>query len=203
MPIIPQCSPRANYLACKQEIDTAIARVLDGGIYILGQEVKAFEEEFAAYIGVAHGVGVASGTDALELALRACGIGPGDLIITVSHTAVATVAAIERAGATPVLADIDPISYTLDPNSVEQVIRNPPAGRLKAIVPVHLYGHPADLPAIVDLARMHGLMIIEDCAQSHGATCHDRKVGSFGNLATFSFYPTKNLSAIGDGGMVV
>jgi len=200
---IPQCSPKANYLARKEEIDAAVAKVLAAGSYILGQEVAAFEKDFAAYIGVADAVGVASGTDALQLALRACGVGPGDCVITVSHTAVATVAAIELAGATPILADIDPVSFTLDPQSVEEIIQNLPAGRLKAIVPVHLYGQPANMRAIVDIAREHGLLVIEDCAQSHGAMFQGRKTGSFGDLATFSFYPTKNLGAIGDGGMVV
>lgn len=200
---IPQCSPKANYLARKEEIDAAIARVLDDGSYVLGQEVAAFEKDFAAYIGVANAVGVASGTDALQLALRACGVRPGDCVITVSHTAVATVAAIELAGATPILADIDPVSFTLDPKSVEEIIQNLPAGRLKAIVPVHLYGQPANMRAILDIAGEHGLLVVEDCAQSHGALFQGKKTGSFGNLATFSFYPTKNLGAIGDGGMVV
>lgn len=200
---IPQCSPKANYLARKEEIDAAMAKVLNGGSYVLGQEVAAFEKDFAAYIGVAHAVGVASGTDALQLALRASGVGPGDCVITVSHTAVATVAAIELAGGTPILADIDPVSFTLDPKSVEEIIQNLPAGRLKAIVPVHLYGQPANMPAILDIARQHGLMVVEDCAQSHGAVFQGKKTGSFGDLAAFSFYPTKNLGAIGDGGMVV
>lgn len=200
---IPQCSPKANYLARKEEIDAAVAKVLAEGFYILSKEVGAFEKDFAAYIGVAEAVGVASGTDALHLALRACGVGPGDCVITVSHTAVATVAAIELAGATPILADIDPVSFTIDPKSVEEIIRNLPTGRLKAIVPVHLYGQSADMRAIMDIASEHGLLVVEDCAQSHGAEFQGRKTGSFGDLATFSFYPTKNLGAIGDGGMVV
>ena len=200
---IPQCSPKANYLARKAEIDSAVAKVLAEGSYILGKEVGAFEQDFAAYIGVADAVGVANGTDALHLALRACGVGPGDCVITVSHTAVATVAAIELAGATPILADIDPVSFTIDPKSVEGIIRNFSAGRLKAIVPVHLYGQPANMRAIMDIASEHGLLVVEDCAQSHGAEFQGRKTGSFGDLATFSFYPTKNLGAIGDGGMVV
>jgi dTDP-4-amino-4,6-dideoxygalactose transaminase len=201
--LIPQCSPKANYLARKEEIDAAIAKVLVGGSYVLGREVAAFEKDFAAYIGVADAVGVANGTDALQLALRACGVGAGDCVITVSHTAVATVAAIELAGATPILADIDPVSFTIDPKSVEEIIRTFSAGRLKAIVPVHLYGHPANMRAILDIARKHRLLVVEDCAQSHGAMFQGKKTGSFGDLATFSFYPTKNLGAIGDGGMVV
>jgi len=196
---IPQTDPKANYLAHKAEIDAAISRVLDSGWYILGQEVAAFEEEFAAYIGARHAIGVASGTDALYLALQACGIGPGDQVITVSHTAVATVAAIELCGATPVLVDIDLDTYTINPEQVEAAITK----RTRAVIPVHLYGHPADMPAILDIARRYGLYVIEDCAQSHGAAWNGRKTGAWGHLAAFSFYPTKNLGALGDGGMVV
>jgi dTDP-4-amino-4,6-dideoxygalactose transaminase len=177
--------------------------VLNSGWYILGSEVEAFEQEFSAYIGIAHGIGTANGTDALELALRACGIGAGDLVFTVSHTAVATVAAIELVGATPVLVDIDPTTYTLDPNSLEKALVHPPSGRPKAIIPVHLYGQPADMPAILELAHRYGLYVIEDCAQSHGAALEGCMTGAWGDIATFSFYPTKNLAALGDGGMVV
>ena len=201
-PTIPQADPKANYLAHKAEIDAAIARVLDSGWYILGQEVSAFEREFAAYIGVGHAVGVASGTSALELALRACGVGPGDAVFTVSHTAVATVAAIELTGATPVLGDIDPTNYTMDPNHLEDMVKAV-VHRPKAIVPVHLYGHPADMPAILEIARRHELYVIEDCAQAHGAGWQKRKTGTWGHMAAFSFYPTKNLGALGDGGAVV
>lgn len=200
---IPQTDPGAGYLAHREEIDSAIERVLNSGWYILGREVEAFEQEFAAYIGVGHAIGVASGTDALELSLRACGVGPGDLVFTVSHTAVATVAAIDSAGATPVFIDIDPVSYTLDVQLLEAALANPPRGRLKAVVPVHLYGHPSDMPAIVELAKRYGLYVIEDCAQSHGAALHGRKTGAWGQIAAFSFYPTKNLGTVGDGGMVV
>lgn len=204
---IPQADPRANYLAHKGEIDAAIARVLEGGRYILGQEVAAFEEEFAAYLGMRHAVGVASGTDALELALRAAGVGSGDAVFTVSHTAVATVAAIERSGATPVLVDIEPTSYTMDPNQLEDAVkayrRSSVVVRPKAIVPVHLYGHPAAMSAILDIAQRYDLIVIEDCAQSHGASLCGRKTGAWGHLAAFSFYPTKNLGALGDGGAVV
>lgn len=203
MPIsIPQSDPRANYLAHKAEIDAAIAGVLEGGWYILGREVEAFEREFAAYLGVAHVVGVASGTDALHLSLRACGVGPGDEVVTVSHTAVATVAAIELAGATPVLVDIDPVTFTIDCNCLEELLRNRRSARLKAIVPVHLYGRPANMPAVMEIASRHGLQAIEDCAQSHGAAIHGRKTGAWGDIAAFSFYPTKNLAALGDGGAV-
>lgn len=204
--LILQTNPKASYLACKSEIDSGIHEVLDSGWYILGQEVEAFEQEFAAYIGVNHAIGVANGTDALEISLRACNIGIGDAVITVSHTAVATVAAIELVGATPILVDIDPITFTLDVNSLEAIIQevqqNANFGKLKAIIPVHLYGHPVNMAAILEVAERYGLYIIEDCAQSHGATIQGRKTGSWGHLAAFSFYPTKNLGALGDGGAV-
>ena len=200
-PPIPQTDPRAGYLEQKAEIDAAIARVLASGHYILGPEVEAFEAAFAAWLGVGHAVGAGSGTDAIELALRACGIGAGGLVFTVSHTAVATVAAIERAGAIPVLVDIEPGGFTMDPAALAAALRDPPPGRPAAILPVHLYGEPADLAAIRDLARRHGLRLIEDCAQSHGATYRGRPTGSFGDIACFSFYPTKNLGALGDAGM--
>lgn len=196
---IPQANPKANYLAHKVEIDTAIARVLNSGWYILGQEVSAFEEEFAVYVGVRHAIGVATGTDALHLAMQACGIGPGDEVITVSHTAVATVTAIELCGATPVLVDVDIDTYTIDPSQMESAVTQ----QTKAVIPVHLYGHPADMESIIGVARRHGLWVIEDCAQSHGAAIEGRKTGTWGHLAAFSFYPTKNLGALGDGGAVV
>jgi dTDP-4-amino-4,6-dideoxygalactose transaminase len=201
--LLPFADPKANYLAHKDEIDAAVRRVLEGGWYILGPEVAAFEQEFSAAMGVAHTVGVGNGTEALHLALRACGIGPGDAVLTVSHTAVATVAAIELAGAAPVLVDIDPRTFTLDPNRLEDALRAYVGLQPKAVIPVHLYGHPADMPGIVDIARRHELRIIEDCAQAHGATLHGRKAGSWGDMAAFSFYPTKNLGALGDGGALV
>jgi dTDP-4-amino-4,6-dideoxygalactose transaminase len=194
------CSnPKAQYEAHKAEIDAAMARVLAGGWYVLGQEVKAFEEEFATYCGVRHGVGVGSGTEALHLALRACGIGPGDEVITTAHTAVATASAVEMCGAAPVFVDTEPDYFTLDPERVRAAI----TPRTKAIIPVHLYGQPADLGAVLDPARKHGLRVIEDCAQAHGASYRGKRVGSFGDMGCFSFYPTKNLGAVGDGGMVV
>jgi dTDP-4-amino-4,6-dideoxygalactose transaminase len=222
-PIIPQTDPRANYLAHKDEIDAAIAAVLAGGRYILGEQVAAFEREFAAYVGTGHAIGVGSGTDALHLALRACGVGPGDRVFTVSHTAVATVAAIELAGATPVLVDIAPATFTMDPNRLEEAVRRDEGRKTKdeggnssnvkrhsslvtrhsAIIPVHLYGHPADMAAILEIARRYDLWVIEDCAQVHGATIDGQKTGTFGDIAAFSFYPTKNLGALGDGGAVV
>ena len=205
--MILQTNPKASYLASKAEIDAAIQRVLESGFYILGQEVEAFEREFAAYIGVSHAIGVANGTDALEVGLRACGVGPGDVVITVSHTAVATVAAIELVGAVPLMVDIDPVSYTMNVSCLEAAIawvqNNPTVGQLKAIIPVHIYGHPAAMPAIMELANRHGLYVIEDCAQAHGAMLNDRKIGTWGHLAAFSLYPTKNLGALGDAGIVV
>lgn len=204
---ILQTNPKASYLAYKAEIDAAIQRVLDSGFYILGEEVEAFEREFADFVGVPYGVSVANGTDALEIALRACGIGAGDVVLTVSHTAVATVAAIELVGAKPVFVDVDPVTFTIDLDRLEaeiaQVKNTPSLGTLKAIIPVHLYGHPCNMPAIMRLAEVHGLYVIEDCAQAHGATLNERNIGTWGHLAAFSLYPTKNLGAIGDAGIVV
>jgi len=201
---IPQTDPKANYLAHKEEIDAAIARVLEGGWYILGEEVRAFEREFAEWLGVGAAIGVGSGTDALHVALRAVGIGEGEGVITVSHTAVATVAAIELAGGVPVLVDVDPISYTLDPAMIEPAIAMAAERGIvvKAVVPVHIYGHPAEMPAIVEIARRHDLRVVEDCAQAHGAELSGRRSGTWGDIAAFSFYPTKNLGALGDGGAV-
>jgi len=190
---------RTPYLAIKAEIDQAITRVLDSGWYILGTETRTFEEEFAAYCGAASCVGVNSGTDALQLALRACDVGPGDEVITVSHTAVATVAAIALTGATPVFVDIEPDTYTMNPAALEQAI----TPRTKAIIPVHLYGHPADMDAILLIAQQAKAVVIEDCAQAHGAQYNGQQVGTLGDLGCFSFYPTKNLGALGDGGAVV
>jgi dTDP-4-amino-4,6-dideoxygalactose transaminase len=200
---IPQTDPSASYFAYQRPIDAAISRVLESGSYILGGEAAAFETAFAQFIGVAHAVGCASGTDAIELALRACGIGVGDLVFTVSQTAVATVAAIERAGATAVLIDVEPGTYTMAPHELFQTLKSWLPGRPGAVVPVHLYGQPADLSPICDMARIYDLRIIEDCAQSHGALYDGRPTGSFGDIGCFSFYPTKNLGAFGDAGMAV
>jgi dTDP-4-amino-4,6-dideoxygalactose transaminase len=200
---IPQSNPKANTLAHGKAIEGAISRVLESGWYILGQEVASFEKEFAGYLGIPHAIGVASGTDALHLALKACGVGPGDSVITVSHTAVASAAAIDLCGATPVFVDIDADRFTMDPNRLEDAIRGFHGRGLKAIVPVHLYGHPADMSAILEIANRHNLRVVEDCAQSHGATFRGKKTGTLGHLAAFSFYPTKNLGALGDAGMVV
>ncbi len=193
------CSlPKAQYEAHRAEIEAAIARVLDSGWYILGEEVAAFENEFAAYLGADEVVAAANGTEALFLALKAAGIGAGDEVITVSHTAVATVAAIEMAGAAPVLVDVEPDFYTLDPTAIEAAV----SPRTKAIVPVHLYGQPADMDAILDVAQRHGLRVVEDCAQAAGALYKGRRVGTLGDFGCFSFYPTKNLGALGDGGAI-
>ena len=200
---IPQTDPRAGYLAQQPAIDRAISRVLQGGSYILGREVEAFEAAFADFVGVTYAVGCANGTDAIELALRACDIGTGDAVFTVSHTAVATIAAIERVGATAVLIDVEPESLTMAPQELSRALQVPHAGRPAAVLPVHLYGQPAELSVLCDLARAKGLRLIEDCAQSHGALYRGRPTGSFGDIGCFSFYPTKNLGALGDGGMAV
>src|SRR5262245_48379870 len=202
-----QSDPKANYLAHKCEIDEAIRQTLYSGRYIIGGQVSDFEREFAAYLSAKRCVGVANGTDALHLALRAVGVGAGDVVITVAHTAVATVAAVEMAGAAPLLVDIDPATFTISPEAVEDAIRNyRDRPHIKAILPVHLYGRPADMREICDIARRYDLKVVEDCAQAEGGTIHGMrggKVGVFGDAAAFSFYPTKNLGALGDGGAVV
>ncbi len=192
-------NPFCSYQAHRAGIDDAVRRVFESGRYILGPEVAAFEEAFAGYLGTQHAVGVGNGTDALCLALRACGIGQGDEVITVSHTASATVAAIVMSGATPVFVDIQPDVYTLDPAKLPAALTE----RTKAIIPVHLYGQAADMAPILAFARQHHLRVIEDCAQSTGAGFDGRKTGSLGDIGCFSFYPTKNLGAYGDGGMAV
>lgn len=201
--MIPQSNPKAGYLAHKEEIDVAIRRVLDSGWYILGQEVSAFEQEFASVVGNKWAIGVASGTDALELALRALGISAGDKVITVSHTAVATVAALGRIGATPLFVDIDPCRYTLAPESLEALLSTREGREARALIVVHLYGQMADMGAVMPIARRAGLAVIEDCAQAHGATLDGVGAGCWGDLGCFSFYPTKNLAALGDGGAIV
>lgn len=205
--ILP-ANPSASYFAHKDEIDAAIQAVLESGWYILGQEVEKFETAYSEWLGAKHSIGVANGTDAIELALRAGGVRPGHLVFTVSNTAVATVSAIERAGAVPILIDVDEETFTIDVNKLEdaldQIVKNPLKfqGIPKAIVAVHLYGHPCDMPAIMALAKKHGLLVIEDCAQAHGAVLDGRKIGNWGDAAAFSLYPTKNLGALGDGGVI-
>jgi dTDP-4-amino-4,6-dideoxygalactose transaminase len=196
--MIPQTSPLSSYLSNRTALDEAIHRVLSAGRYILGEETIAFERQFADYIGVPYALGVGSGTEALHLALRGLGIGPGHEVITVSHTAVATVAAIEMCGATPVLVDIHPASYTMNASLLEKARSE----RSIAVVPVHLYGQPAAMEEITQFAREHGLYVIEDCAQSHGALYQGQRTGSLGHAAAFSFYPTKNLGGLGDGGAI-
>ena len=200
-PTIPQADPRAGYLARRQAIDDAVARVLQGGTYILGPEVAAFEQAFAAFIGVDHAVSAASGTDALVLGLKALGVGAGDLVATVSHTAVATVAAIELAGAAPVFVDVEPDGFTMDPAALESVLALSPRP-VKAVAPVHLYGEPAAMDQILAAAANHGALVLEDGSQAHGAALGTRLVGGLGAAAAFSLYPTKNLGAFGDGGVL-
>ena len=187
------------YRSLKREIDAAIAGVLGRSDFILGSSVREFELDFARYCGVSHAVGVDSGFSAIELALRAFGVGPGDEVITAANTFVATVAAIEASGANPVLVDVDARTMNLDPRLVAGAIT--PATR--AIIPVHLYGRPAPMGELVDLAARHDLIVIEDACQAHGAWHDGRRVGGWGHAAAFSFYPAKNLGALGDGGMIV
>lgn len=199
MMAVPFLDLRRETNRLRPELDAAIARVLESGRYVLTDEVEAFEHEFATYCGARFAVGVASGTDAITIALLAAGVRPGDEVITAPNTCIPTIVGIERAGATPVLADVDPVTYTLDPEQVERRITE----RTRALLPVHLYGQPADLTVLSDVAARHGLLLVEDCAQSHGASWAGRRTGSIGISAAFSFYPTKNLGALGDGGAVV
>lgn len=191
-------NPLAAYLARKAEIDSAIHRVLNSGWYILGPEVEAFEVEFAAFLNTAHVLGVANGTDALEISLRALDVHAGDEVILPSHTAVATAAAVKAIGAIPIFADIDPSRKCLDPSVLGGLLSE----RTKAVIAVHLYGQPADMAALVTFTAKHNLLLIEDCAQSCGADIEGRATGTWGDIAAFSFYPTKNLGALGDGGAV-
>lgn len=197
--MIPLLDLHAQYRQIGSEVEAAVLRVLRSGRYALGPEVDAFEEEFAAYCSADRAVGTSSGTSALYLALLACDIGPGDEVVTVPFTFLATVATILQTGATARLVDIDPVTMTLDPDQLASVI----TPRTKAIVPVHLYGQPADMTPIMELAKRHQLVVIEDAAQAHGARDRGQRVGSIGDLACFSFYPSKNLGACGEGGIVV
>ena len=198
LPRVPLADPRADLAPIRDEILSAIAGVIDTGTYVLGAQVAALEQKLASRFGTAGAVGVGCGTDALALALLAIGVAPGDEVITVSHTAGATVAAICMIGAVPVLVDVDPLTYCLDAGMLEAAL----SSRTRAIIPVHLYGHPSDLDRIGDFARRHGIGVVEDCAQAQEATIGGRPVGSIGDAAGFSFYPTKILGAIGDGGLV-
>ena len=196
---VPFVDLRAQYESLAGEVQQAISAVLERGDFILGKETGLFEEEFAAYCGTAYAVGVDSGTSALKLALRAFGIGPGDEVITVANTFIATASAISCTGASPILVDADPRTYNIDVSRIEEAITE----RTKAIIPVHLYGCPADMDSIVEVAQQHGLVVIEDACQAHGAKYKGKRVGSLGHAAVFSFYPAKNLGAYGDGGMIV
>src|SRR5215467_10387267 len=195
---VPYLDLKAQYRSIKCEIDAAIAGVLESGQFALGPEVAAFEQEFSAYCGTAECIALNSGTSALHLALLAAGVGPGNEVITVPFTFVASVAAILYAGGRPALVDIDRRSFNMDPGLIEAAI----TPRTKAILPIHLYGQPADMDPILDIARRHGLVVIEDAAQAHGAEYKGKRVGSIGDIGCFSFYPGKNLGAYGEGGAV-
>ena len=197
--MIPFLDLKAQYQQMKPEIDAAIARAIDSTQFVLGPEVAAFEERFASYCNVRHCLAVNSGTSALHLALLAAGVGPGDEVITVSMTFVATTAAILYSGAKPVFVDVDPVTWTMNPGLIEAAI----TPRTRAILPVHLHGLMADMDAIMEIARRHNLVVIEDAAQAHGAEYKGRRAGSIGDLGCFSFYPGKNLGAYGEGGAVV
>lgn len=197
--MIPQAAPPLRIARYREAIDRAVARVLSGPTYILGAAVAEFEAAFAGQSGGGHCVGVASGTDALALALRALGIGPGDEVLLPAMTFAGTAQAILHCGASPVFVEVDAATRCLDPTAAAQAV----TPRSAALVPVHLFGHPADMPALMALADRHGLAVVEDCAQSHGAVLDGRPLGSFGHAAAYSFYPTKNLGGVGDGGAVV
>ncbi len=206
--MIPFLNLKAQYDSIRNEIEETLKKVFESGQFILGENVKAFEKEFSSYCGTRFGIGVGSGTEALHLALLACGIKAGDEVITVPNSAVATVSAISFANAKPVFVDINPLDYNIDIQRLEEflalrTLNSQLRTRPKAIIPVHLYGHPADMDPIMDIAKRHNLMVIEDACQAHGAEYKGKKVGSLGDLGCFSFYPTKNLGAYGDGGMVV
>jgi dTDP-4-amino-4,6-dideoxygalactose transaminase len=196
--MIPFLDLGAAYREIKPEIDTAVQRVLDSGWYILGPEVDAFETEWADFCGAKHAVGLANGLDALVLALRALGVGPGDQVIVPSNTYIATWLAVSAVGAHPVPVEPDPATYNIDPTRIEAAVTE----RTKVILPVHLYGQPADLDPILKLARAHGIAVIEDAAQSHGARYKGRKIGAHGDIVCWSFYPGKNLGALGDAGAI-
>ena len=196
---IPLVDLQAQYQSIKQEITAAIDGVLQNMQLFLGPQSQAFENEFAQYCGCRYGIGLSTGTDALVLALRACGIGQGDEVITVANTFIATVEAIALSGARPVFVDIDPDTYTMDWRQLDEVLTS----RTRAIIPVHLYGHPADMQPILDFARLHGLRVIEDASQAHGAAYQGQRVGGIGDIGCFSFYFSKNLGAYGEAGICV
>lgn len=195
---VPQVNPKANYLAHKDEIDDAIDRVLRSGNYILGEEVHEFEQSFARYIGTNYCVGVANGTDAIRIALVALGVGVGDEVIVPSFTAIATISGIVQTGAIPVYADISPQTLTVSSRDIETRVTD----KTVAIVPVHIYGNPCRMDEIMRIANQNNLWVVEDCAQAHGAAYAGKRVGSIGHIASWSFYPSKNLGCIGDGGAI-
>lgn len=197
--IIPFGNLKRHYELHKSEIDEAVSRVLASGWYLFGKELEDFEKRFPGYCGAKYGVGVASGTEAIQIALGACGVGRGDEVLTVSNTCVPTITGIEAAGAKPIFVDIDPATYTMNPFLVEERINE----RCKAIVVVHLYGQCTDMEPILSIARKYRLKVVEDCAQAHGAEYKGERAGTLGDVAAFSFYPSKNLGALGDAGMVV
>jgi dTDP-4-amino-4,6-dideoxygalactose transaminase len=205
--MVPFLDLTRQYKRVKDEILSATQRVYEKGRFILGEEVSAFEKEFSHYCGVQYGVGVGSGTDAIFLALKAAGIGEGDEVVTVANSFVSTALAISFTGARPLFVDIDPRTYTMDPNRLELLLKREKAKnsgrRIKAVLPVHLYGHPAEMDSLMEIANRYDLIVIEDACQAHGAKYGRKKVGSFGAMGCFSFYPTKNLGGYGDGGMVV
>jgi dTDP-4-amino-4,6-dideoxygalactose transaminase len=196
---IPFADLKLENDSIREEINTAMQRVLDSGWYVLGNEVSAFEKEFAEFVGIRYCAGVASGTEAIQLALMAAGIGPGDEVIVPANTCMPSIVGIRSAGAQPVLADVNPESFTVSPTEIEKAVTS----KSKAILPVHLYGHPCDMDPINAIAKAHDLLVVEDCAQAHGARYKGQLCGTLGDLAAFSFYPSKNLGAIGDGGAVV
>lgn len=196
---IPMLDLQLQYESLRHEIEPEVLKVLSSAQYVMGPNVRAFETECAEYLGVEYALGVASGTDALHLALRACGVGPGDEVITPSFTFIATVEAILYCGATPVFADIEPDSFHMNLSRLEELL----TPRTKALMPVHLYGNPMNMTELMAFAGSHGLKVIEDCAQSFGSTWKGRQTGSFGDMGCYSFYPTKNLSCFGDGGLLV
>jgi dTDP-4-amino-4,6-dideoxygalactose transaminase len=195
---IPIIDLKAQLARIRPEIDEAVARVLSSTAYVQGEDVRLLEREFAAFCGAGHACAVANGTDALHVALRAYGVGPGDEVVTVANTFIATGEAVLLVGAKPVFVDVDPATHTMDPARLEAAI----TPRTKVVLPVHLYGHPADTTAIGEIARRRGLPVLEDAAQAHGAEWRGRRAGALGHAACFSFYPTKNLGAFGDAGMV-
>ncbi|MFT3829273.1 MAG: DegT/DnrJ/EryC1/StrS family aminotransferase [Opitutaceae bacterium] len=201
--MIANADPKANLAAYADEVRAAIARVLESGRYILGPEVNAFETEFATWLGAAHCATVANGTDAIEIALRAAGVRPGDGVVLPANTVSATIAGVLAAGGVPVFCDVESATMNLSPARLRALLSSPRAAGVRAIVPVHLYGQPCAMPEILALAAERGLLVVEDCAQAHGAAIGERKMGTLGHAAAFSFYPTKNLAALGDGGAVV